>query len=340
MRRTAGSVERRRRFWIARLLGRLGCDFGGAPLELANPLLQFPDAEPAATALFASLERRMLRSESEQRPRMAGGERAALDHLLHLHQEGKHAQKIRDRRPILPHRLGDLLLRQLEFFDQPPIAAGLFDRVEVRALEIFDERQHQHRAVVEVANDRRDLRPAEVGRGAEASLAGDQLERVALSADGYRLKQSARLERRLELRQLRRIEFATRLKRVRANRDRAIRWRSLAGAAAECGRSPGSAPRVLDRGAAASRCSLDAPHKFFCDIDIRLRADRCDVVQNDRLSEARRLGQTDVSRNHGLENLAPEVLAGLGRNLAREIESASYIVSSTPSIASSGFTLR
>ena len=87
---------------------------------------------------------------------------------------------------------------QMKLVDQAPISARLLERIQIRALEILDERENQHGPIVEIANDRRNLSPAEVGGGPHATLAGNQLEGVAVAANADRLQQATRLKRRLE----------------------------------------------------------------------------------------------------------------------------------------------
>src|ERR1039458_6151127 len=53
---------------------------------------------------------------------------------------------------------------------------------------------------------------------------------------------------------------------------------------------------------------------------ICLRANRGEIVQNDRLAETGCLRKPDIPRNHTLKNLRTEVLACIGRNLAREVQ--------------------
>jgi hypothetical protein len=108
-------------------------------------------------------------------------------------------------------------LSQLEFFEEASIASCLFDRVEVRALKVLDQGENEHRLVIEVADDSRDFVPAEVGCSPEATFACDELECVSAAADGDGLKEPARFEGSLQLSELLRIEFATRLEGVWPN---------------------------------------------------------------------------------------------------------------------------
>ena len=78
--------------------------------------------------------------QSKECPCVPSTNRAALDHLLHLLWQREDAEKVGDRRAILPYCLSDLLLRQAKFIDQLAVAARLFNGVQVRPLKILDER--------------------------------------------------------------------------------------------------------------------------------------------------------------------------------------------------------
>src|SRR4051812_8089832 len=53
---------------------------------------------------------------------------------------------------------------------------------------------------------------------------------------------------------------------------------------------------------------------------VRLCANRRDIVKNDRLPEARSLGQPHISGDNRVEHLRPEVLACFGGHLARKVQ--------------------
>ena len=72
--------------------------------------------------------------------------------------------------------------------DVPLERLGLFDRVEILALDVFDDGQLGHLAIVDVADLHRHLLPVGGLGGAEAALAGDQLVAVADAADHQRLQ--------------------------------------------------------------------------------------------------------------------------------------------------------
>src|SRR6185437_655198 len=192
-----------------------GVGRGRDAVELAYVLLQLPNVHSAGDAFLGDTDGGVSGVEGEECASMAETQRRLFDHLLNRFRESENAKEVRDRRAIFRDRVGDLLLRELELVDEATVAARFVDRVQVGALEILDEGENEQGAIVEIANDRGDLGPAEVGRGAEAPLAGDELERVAASADGDGLQQAAHLERGLELGELCRIEIAPRLEWIR-----------------------------------------------------------------------------------------------------------------------------
>ena len=59
---------------------------------------------------------------------------------------------------------------------------GFFERRQVLALQVLDQRQLEHLGVVDVADDHRQLAQADLDRRLVAPLAGDDLEAVAALA--------------------------------------------------------------------------------------------------------------------------------------------------------------
>src|SRR5207247_5914693 len=86
------------------------------------------------------------------------------------------AQGVRHGGPIAAHRVGHVLLGEVELRDEPLVAARLVHRREIVALQVLDQREREHGAVVHLALHGRDLLPAERLAGAQPPLAGDQLE--------------------------------------------------------------------------------------------------------------------------------------------------------------------
>jgi hypothetical protein len=65
------------------------------------------------------------------------------------------------------------MLSEVELLDEALKAECLFDGVEVRALEVFDQGECEHGLVVEFAYLGWDFGPSQAGNGAQPSLSGD-----------------------------------------------------------------------------------------------------------------------------------------------------------------------
>ena len=118
---------------------------------------------------------------------VADREPAVAEVALDSGRQFEQAQGIGHHGAALADLGGDFLLRELELLDELRVALGFLDRVEVLALQIFDERQFEHRAVVGLADDDGDFRQAEQLGGAPAAFAGDQFEMAVAFADDERL---------------------------------------------------------------------------------------------------------------------------------------------------------
>ena len=102
------------------------------------------------------------------------------DRVLQGLRRAQRAQGIGDGRPRLPETLCELLLRQFIRLHQEPVCPGRLDRVEIGALDVFDERELEPISHV-IAHDRRDRRPAGQTGGEHAAMAGHEFETVAVS---------------------------------------------------------------------------------------------------------------------------------------------------------------
>ena len=79
---------------------------------------------------------------------------------------------------------------------------GFFERRQVLALDVLDQRQLQHLAIVDVADDDRQLVQPGLDRGVVAALAGDDLVARAALAHDQRLDDALLGDRRDQLRQV------------------------------------------------------------------------------------------------------------------------------------------
>ncbi|KSV69244.1 hypothetical protein N182_32735 [Sinorhizobium sp. GL2] len=111
--------------------------------------------------------------------------------------------------------LAEIVLRIAVLGDQLLVAKRFVERIEIRALDVFDDSDFKRRAIVNVANDNRDF--GEPGQlcGTPAALAGDDL--VAIDADGAsndRLDNTMLTDRIGEILEFGFVELTTRVARV------------------------------------------------------------------------------------------------------------------------------
>ncbi len=130
-------------------------------------------------------------------------------------------------RPRLTNTLGKLFLGQSKFLNQPMIAFGLLESVEILALQILYQGNGQGVSVSEVLDQGRRLVQSGHGGGTPPSFASNDLEPAAICRmwPGQQwLQDTSGPDRRGELCQSRFVHRATGLKRPRlqqVKRDRA-----------------------------------------------------------------------------------------------------------------------
>src|SRR6516225_4967690 len=103
---------------------------------------------------------------------------------------------------MLAQTLRDVLMREAELFDELSQTAGLLDGIQVGALKVFDQAEHQLFVAARVAaHDRRySIKACDTCR-APAPLARDQLVAVREPSHQQRLKYSMQPDRLGELTQ-------------------------------------------------------------------------------------------------------------------------------------------
>ena len=114
--------------------------------RLLDERFGFAHRQAARDDVARDAELRRFVGEREQRARMAHRERARRDVRAHFLRQAQQAHVVGDRRAILPDRGGDLLLRQLEFVGEPPVGRRFFDRIEILALDVLDQRDGEQRS--------------------------------------------------------------------------------------------------------------------------------------------------------------------------------------------------
>ncbi len=105
------------------------------------------------------------------------------DLLRHVVQR----QRLGDRRPRLPELPRHVLVRVAALLRELLQRLRLFERRQVLALEVLDQRQLHHLDVVGLAHDDRHLAQPDLHRRVVAALAGDDLVAAAALPDDERL---------------------------------------------------------------------------------------------------------------------------------------------------------
>ena len=108
-------------------------------------------------------------------------ELALLDQRLTSSVQLEQAQQVADGRARTTDGVGGLLVRDVELADEPLQRARLFERVQVLALDVLDQRHRDGRIVRHAADDGRNVVQARDLRGAPATLAGDDFVALRLA---------------------------------------------------------------------------------------------------------------------------------------------------------------
>ncbi len=112
---------------------------------------------------------------------------ACQQQRLHRFAQVEQAQQVAGGAARTPHGLRGLLVREAKLAQQPLQALRLFERIEVFALDVFDQRHGGRRLVGHVAHQHRHrVQPGQPGRP-KAPLAGDDFIHRARTAHGLGL---------------------------------------------------------------------------------------------------------------------------------------------------------
>lgn len=151
---------------------------------------------------------------------MTGGQYARSDPPLNLCREIQQPDRVGDLGPAAADPPSEFLVRGPELLQQLLVRGRLFQRVQVRPVDVLQQRVPQHRIVAGVPDDRRDDLPADRLRRAPPPLAHDELVLIAVEAPyDDRLEKADLLDRGLQLLQCLLVEDLPGL--LRVGHDRA-----------------------------------------------------------------------------------------------------------------------
>jgi hypothetical protein len=114
---------------------------------------------------------------------VTGGEAPFFEEVLDRPLKFQQSDGVSDRGSVFAGALGYLLLGEDEFVHQALKGAGLFDGIQILALEILDQGHLERHLVAHVANDSRNARNRSALGSAPAALARNQLEASTRTAD-------------------------------------------------------------------------------------------------------------------------------------------------------------
>ena len=118
----------------------------------------------------------------EDRPAVAFAQSALFEHQQDVVGQVEQADQVRDLRAAAADPATEVLFGDTEVLDQGGAGAGLFDRVEVFADHVLDQRHFEPVSLIGVADDHRDpLDPGHLSRP-PAPLTGDKFVTLSLSS--------------------------------------------------------------------------------------------------------------------------------------------------------------
>ena len=130
---------------------------------------------PSATIRPASSSCWSRSFEAQQGARVAGRQHAGRDPSLHRDRQVQQADRVRHLRTAAPDALRQLVVRGPELLQQLLVRRGLLERVQLRPVDVLEQRVPQHGVVGGRPHDGRDGLQAGRGRGPQAAFAHDQL---------------------------------------------------------------------------------------------------------------------------------------------------------------------
>src|SRR5260221_6427740 len=121
---------------------------------------------------------------SDQRPRVTCGKLSRADRRLDELGQLQEPQRVGHVTAALAHHLRNLVLMVFELVNERLVACGLFQRIEVLALDVFHDGELERLDVADVENNHRNIMQACALRGLPPSLAGDDFISIAGAPHG------------------------------------------------------------------------------------------------------------------------------------------------------------
>ncbi|SPE61253.1 hypothetical protein SBV1_620025 [Verrucomicrobia bacterium] len=196
---------------------RGGFSSGFPSLQAGNKSLGLPHVEAVLEDALGGECLLFLAVQAEDDFGMAHGNAALPQISLQAGRQFQQAQRVGDDCAALTHLGGGFLLGELELPDELGITLGLLDGVKVFALQVFDEGQLEHRAVIGLTNDHGDLAQAQQLGRAPAAFTGNKFQMAVALADNQGLNDALFPDRIGQLAERLRRKVLARLKRAGAD---------------------------------------------------------------------------------------------------------------------------
>jgi len=130
---------------------------------------------------------------------MARAQAARVHQLLDIVRQIEETQRVRDRGAGLRHLVRELCLRHSVLGEEPAVPSRLFNRVEVPALEVLDQRELEGACLVGGVHHDRDSFETGLPSGAPPTLSCNNLVTLPQRAHDDRLEQTYLADRVGEL---------------------------------------------------------------------------------------------------------------------------------------------
>ena len=142
---------------------------------LARDFLHLPDIEPARDYFIRQPFRVMIADKSA---RVAGTETTGIYMFFDPIGQRLQPQHVGDMAAALAHHACDVVLTVAEIANKRAIAFRFLERIEIGALDVFDNRKLKRFSIGCLNDNHRYLMQRGALRGAPSALAGDDLKSV------------------------------------------------------------------------------------------------------------------------------------------------------------------
>ena len=118
---------------------------------------------------------------------MSAGDLSVCQHILYTDIKLQKTHAVCDRCAVLGYAVRNLFLCEMELLDQLLERLCFLDRIQIRTLDVLDQRDLHRLLLIILADQHRDIRDPRKLCSAPTALTGDDLVVIALFLDDQRL---------------------------------------------------------------------------------------------------------------------------------------------------------